>query len=147
MLKRLLIKVKSEGTVSEFMDALQGDFAQKYNLRKGRSGSFWNGRYHATAIESSHHLWACLRYVDLNMVSPTFALNSRNPCKIRLQILLALQKLWLCNVLCWADYLVGVDSESTVDGALSVAGITRFTYSYDSPVLKGHARCHQAVRL
>ena len=64
----LLVKVKSEGNVSEFMDALQGDFAQKYNLRKGRSGSFWNGRYHATAIESSHHLWECLRYIDLNMI-------------------------------------------------------------------------------
>jgi putative transposase len=64
----LLVKLRYEGAVSEFMDALQGDFAQKYNLRKGRSGSFWNGRYHATAIESSKHLWECLRYIDLNMV-------------------------------------------------------------------------------
>lgn len=42
--------------------------ARQYNRRKGRAGAFWEGKYHATAIESGLHLWRCLRYVDLNMV-------------------------------------------------------------------------------
>ena len=50
------------------MQQLEGDFAQHYNLRKRRSGAFWNGRYHATMIEGGRYLWNCMRYIDLNMV-------------------------------------------------------------------------------
>ncbi len=50
------------------MDSLDGDFAQAYNLRKGRSGAFWSGRYHATAIGDRTQLWNCSIYIDLNMV-------------------------------------------------------------------------------
>ena len=38
------------------------------NLRKKRKGAFWEDRYHATAVESEHHLFQCLKYIDLNMV-------------------------------------------------------------------------------
>jgi len=50
------------------MDLAAGATARHYNRRKRRSGAFWEGKYHATAIESGVHLWRCLRYVDLNMV-------------------------------------------------------------------------------
>ena len=55
-------------SLSRFMQSLEGDFAQYYNLRKGRQNSFWGDRYHATMIESGSHLWRCLVYVDMNMV-------------------------------------------------------------------------------
>jgi putative transposase len=42
--------------------------ALEYNERKGRSGAFWEGNYHATAVETETHLQKCLVYVDLNMV-------------------------------------------------------------------------------
>jgi putative transposase len=45
-----------------------GRTAQEYNLRKNRTGAFWEDRYHATAIESGEHLLRCIVYIDLNMV-------------------------------------------------------------------------------
>lgn len=57
-----------ENRVSQMMDSLEGDFAQVYNLRTGKSGSFWSGRYRATAIGDQTQLWNCLAYIDLNMV-------------------------------------------------------------------------------
>lgn len=41
---------------------------QEYNVRKNRTGAFWEDRYHATAIESGEHLMRCMVYIDLNMV-------------------------------------------------------------------------------
>ena len=64
----LLVASGAPGDVSEFMQRLQGEFAEWYNYRKRRSGSFWNGRYHCTMIESGEHLWNCMRYINLNMV-------------------------------------------------------------------------------
>lgn len=34
--------------------------AQEHNQRKKRKGSFWEDRYHATAVESEEHLLQCL---------------------------------------------------------------------------------------
>jgi putative transposase len=42
--------------------------ALEYNRRKSRSGAFWEGNYHATAIETGSHFRNCLAYIDLNMV-------------------------------------------------------------------------------
>jgi len=42
--------------------------AREYNLRKRRSGAFWEDHYHATAVETGRHLIRCLAYIDLNMV-------------------------------------------------------------------------------
>ncbi len=54
--------------LSRFMQQLEGEFAEYYNLRKDRSGSFWGERFHCTMIDGGDHLWNCLRYIDLNMV-------------------------------------------------------------------------------
>ena len=59
---------ESDDAVSCFMQSLEGDFAQYYNLRKKRHGAFWNDRYHATMIDGGKYLWNCLKYIDLNMV-------------------------------------------------------------------------------
>jgi len=56
------------GTLSRFMQSLEGDFAQEYNRRKVRKNAFWGDRYHATMIDSGDYLWKCLQYIDLNMV-------------------------------------------------------------------------------
>jgi REP element-mobilizing transposase RayT len=42
--------------------------AQEFNQRKKRKGAFWEDRYHATAVETNHHLVTCMTYIDLNMV-------------------------------------------------------------------------------
>jgi putative transposase len=41
---------------------------REYNIRKARSGAFWEDHYHATAVETQTHLREGLVYIDLNMV-------------------------------------------------------------------------------
>jgi putative transposase len=57
-----------KGGISRMMQKLEGRFANAYNWRKHRSGSFWEDRYHCTMVEDGEHLWNCLQYIDLNMV-------------------------------------------------------------------------------
>lgn len=64
----LLIHSGTTEALSSMMQRLEGEFAEYYNRRKQRSGAFWNGRYHATMIDSDDHLWNCMKYIDLNMV-------------------------------------------------------------------------------
>lgn len=54
--------------ISKSMQLIAGRTAQAYNIRKKRKGAFWEDRYHATAVETNHHLIGCLIYIDLNMV-------------------------------------------------------------------------------
>ncbi len=56
------------GDLSRFMQQLEGEFAEYYNLRKHRTGAFWGERFHCTMIEGGDHLWNCLGYIDLNLV-------------------------------------------------------------------------------
>jgi putative transposase len=64
----LLTLSEGLGALSRMMQTVAGESAQAYNRRKGRSGAFWSDRYHTTMVESGSHLWACLRYIDLNVV-------------------------------------------------------------------------------
>ncbi len=41
---------------------------REYNIRKTRSGAFWEDHYHATAVETETHLRQGLVYIHLNMV-------------------------------------------------------------------------------
>ncbi len=50
------------------MQLIAGKSGQEYNKRKNRKGAFWEDRYHATAIETDHHLAQCIVYIDLNMI-------------------------------------------------------------------------------
>ena len=64
----LLLHAPTTDELAAFMQRVAGGLAQAYNMRKGRKGAFWSDRYHAAMIESGEHLWACMRYIDLNMV-------------------------------------------------------------------------------
>jgi putative transposase len=54
--------------IAGLMQQSAGEWARYYNRRKKRSGAFWEGRYHATMVDSGAYLWECLKYVELNMV-------------------------------------------------------------------------------
>jgi putative transposase len=43
-------------------------FVQQINIRHGRTGSRFEGRYKARAIEDEAHLVACMRYIEQNPV-------------------------------------------------------------------------------
>lgn len=64
----LLVKDRGTGEIAKSMQLVAARTAQEYNLRKGRKGAFWQDRYHATAVQSDHHMIRCLVYIDLNMV-------------------------------------------------------------------------------
>jgi putative transposase len=67
----LLILDRGSGdnqAIAKSLHLAEARVAQEYNERKGRSGAFWEDRYHATAIETGEHFINCLTYIDLNMV-------------------------------------------------------------------------------
>ena len=53
--------------IPQSIKLVAGRTGQEYNVRKNRSGAYWEDRYHATAIESGEHLLRCIVYIDLNM--------------------------------------------------------------------------------
>jgi REP element-mobilizing transposase RayT len=65
----LLVKdgLEREG-IPQTMQLIAGRTGQEYNRRKDRKGAFWEDRYHATAVDTDHHLIQCMVYMDLNMV-------------------------------------------------------------------------------
>jgi len=64
----LLVVDTEEGTIAQSLQLIAGRTAQEYNTRKNRKGSFWEDRYHATAVDTDKHLARCMIYIDLNMV-------------------------------------------------------------------------------
>lgn len=50
--------------IPKSMQLIAGRTGQEYNQRKYRNGAFWEGRYHATAIESGKHFVRCMAYID-----------------------------------------------------------------------------------
>jgi len=64
----LVLDSGERDTIPRSMQLIAGRTAQEFNQRKQRKGAFWEDRYHATAVETNHHLISCLTYIDLNMV-------------------------------------------------------------------------------
>lgn len=64
----LLAFAEQDGQISELMKKAAGESGQGYNRRKGRSGAFWEGRFHSTMVDSGRYLFECLIYIELNMV-------------------------------------------------------------------------------
>jgi putative transposase len=64
----LLAFAEEDGQISELMKKAAGQSGQGYNRRKGRSGAFWEGRFHSTMVDSGRYLFECLIYIELNMV-------------------------------------------------------------------------------
>ena len=55
-------------SVGLLMKRLAGRQTRYINKLEGRSGSLWEGRYKASAIDSDAYLLQCSRYIDLNPV-------------------------------------------------------------------------------
>ena len=63
-----VIAVPDGGAVlAEVMQRVHGRYAQYLNARRGRSGHLWQNRFNSCALGASH-LWAALRYVEMNPV-------------------------------------------------------------------------------
>ena len=64
----LLVYADDARQIAGLMQRAAGESARDYNRRKERSGGFWEGRYHATMVDSGEYLWQCIKYIELNMV-------------------------------------------------------------------------------
>lgn len=64
----LLCVDQGNGDIARSVQLIAGRTAQEFNTRKSRGGAFWEGRYHATAVQTDSHLARCITYIDLNMV-------------------------------------------------------------------------------
>lgn len=64
----LLVHDQGNNAIASAMQLVSGRTAQEFNKRHGRSGAFWEDRYHATAVQTDQHLARCMVYIDLNMV-------------------------------------------------------------------------------
>jgi putative transposase len=65
----LLLAPESDGlSVSSLMKVLAGRHTRRFNRRYGRTGTLWEGRFHASLVETDRYLLACGAYIDLNPV-------------------------------------------------------------------------------
>lgn len=64
----LVIADQRRSVIPQSIQLVAGRTAWEYNRRKNRSGAFWEGPYHGTAVQNDNHLCECMVYIDLNMV-------------------------------------------------------------------------------
>jgi putative transposase len=75
----LLVTPNAIGGISRMMQTL-GRYVRYFNLRHGRTGTLWEGRYRATLIETERYLFTCYRYIEQN---PVRAGLVRDPAEYR----------------------------------------------------------------
>jgi putative transposase len=64
----LLLTPQRDQALPRMMQALGRRYVRHFNLRHGRTGTLWEGRYRSSLIQTEHHLLACMAYMDLNPV-------------------------------------------------------------------------------
>jgi putative transposase len=64
----ILLTVNERNAQSWFMKDLSQQTAHWVHLRHGGTGTMWDGRYHASHIDSDAYLLTCQRYIELNPV-------------------------------------------------------------------------------
>ena len=64
----LLMQSGTEQGIPCVMQQLGAAYARYFNLSQNRSGALFEGRYHASLIDSERYLLACYCYIELNPV-------------------------------------------------------------------------------
>jgi putative transposase len=64
----LLATPETADGIPQMMQAVGRRYVRTYNLRHGRTGTLWEGRYRSTLIQAERYLLACMVYMDLNPV-------------------------------------------------------------------------------
>ena len=59
----------SETGISNVMKVVGSRYARYMNRTYGRSGTLWEGRHKASAVDSESYLLKCYRYIELNPVA------------------------------------------------------------------------------
>jgi len=64
----LLAFAEKAESVANMIQRAHGEMARWYNIRKRRTGAFWEGRYNCTMVEDGAHFMRCMVYIAMNMV-------------------------------------------------------------------------------
>jgi putative transposase len=64
----LLVTPGRERSLPLMMQAMGRNYVQRLNVRYGRTGTLWEGRYKASLVQDSRYLLTCQRYIELNPV-------------------------------------------------------------------------------
>ena len=64
----LLLTPAAMTGVSQVMQTLGRRYVRYINHTYRRSGTLWEGRYHASLVQADHYLLTCYRYIELNPV-------------------------------------------------------------------------------
>lgn len=93
----LVVKQLSENGISMFMSNVLNSYARYFNLKYGRKGPLWVGRFKRVLIETDEQLWHVIRYLHLN---PTTANLVQKPIQ------------WSFSS--YAEYLGFIDQEKSL---------------------------------
>jgi putative transposase len=63
-----LVTAPDENALPRMMQRLGGNYVRYFNDRHQRSGTLWEGRYHASLVVDERYWLNCLRYIELNPV-------------------------------------------------------------------------------
>jgi putative transposase len=64
----LLVTPVGVGAVSRMMQGIGRWYVSEFNIRHGRTGTLWEGRYKSCLVDTETYLLACYRYIELNPV-------------------------------------------------------------------------------
>lgn len=64
----LLLSSNRAGQVSRAMRSVGQTYVQTFNLRHGRSGTLWQGRFKSCLVDTDRYLLTVIRYIELNPV-------------------------------------------------------------------------------
>jgi putative transposase len=64
----LLATPETDEGISQLMQSVGRRYVRNFNVRHGRTGTLWEGRYRSTLIQPEAYLLPCMVYLDLNPV-------------------------------------------------------------------------------
>ncbi len=64
----LLISPRDETNISNLLKVVCSRYGHYINKKYSRSGTLWEGRHKASAVDSENYLLKCYRYIELNPV-------------------------------------------------------------------------------
>ncbi len=64
----LLLTPKDAAGPATLMKQVDQRYSQSFNRSRNRTGTLWEGRYHASMVDSDAYVLACYRYIELNPV-------------------------------------------------------------------------------
>ena len=64
----LLLTPREPAAISKAMHSASRRYAGYFNHRYERTGTLWEGRFHASLVTNDHYFLSCHRYIDLNPV-------------------------------------------------------------------------------